>query len=675
MPLPQAFIAIEKTMASAMHVQWDALAKEIMGKVNELVEKRDWAGAHALADQLTLQGVVTEVRPKLHEMAVAAKLFGAHHVAGSVKATSFAQGDPLPKEMQTALDQLETMVEQDAADYVRNQLHAMITKLQQKDETTHFQKDDISEEQLEETGGLMEPDQGGKRKKTKKGDLKTLYVRRDLVNAQELHAWALTQGFKTVLPQEDMHVTVCYSKALVDWNAIEPAEGRLDVPEHAGDREIAVFGEAIVLTFDSDELQRDHAAFREDGASFDFDEYQPHVTISYGELPDHPVEPYRGPLVFGPEIFQEIKPGWADDLEETELRKAEKALHEMLNDAVLNGGKVAIDVGANLTTSRLVSFGFLAEATKSGVDEYQINEVLDTKTCPVCQYMHGKTFRVQNEYGRLLQALSTSDPQELKTISPWPSQSKAGLKDLYDMDPGEMQGAGYGSPPFHPGCRGMLVQVGEVSENVPLGGPRDEEDDDKLTTLTIDGLSDAADAVEADTAWEGERVDELDAAIDEIEDEDLKDQAREAFDAGDYETTLSIAEEADEQAAADAAADEAMDTAKDIWSQDEIDALGWERFDVTDPDAFSQIDDAYDDGDYDKAEALLTKWKKANGVTKDDTPEAAEDNYGPNAGKKKRKAQQRADRAQDYNDIKPDSSNVAFDAGTSDDSTAPLDRN
>jgi hypothetical protein len=112
-----------------------------------------------------------------------------------------------------------------------------------------------------------------------------------------------------------------------------------------------------------------------------------------------------------------------------------------------------------------------------------------------------------------------------------------------------------------------------------------------------------------------------------------------------------------------------------MWTQDDIDALGWQRFDVTDPTAFSAIDDAYNDGDYDKAEALLTKWKKDNGVTKDDTPEAAEEDYGPNSGKKKRKAQHRAGRAQDYNDIKPDSSNVAFDSGTSDDSTAPIDRN
>ena len=66
----------------------------------------------------------------------------------------------------------------------------------------------------------------------------------------------------------------------------------------------------------------------------------------------------------------------------------------MLNDAVVNGGKVAADLGAQLTTSRLVSLGFLSEAQKLGVSKYQVDEVLDDRTCPVCEYMNGKTFDV-----------------------------------------------------------------------------------------------------------------------------------------------------------------------------------------------------------------------------------------------------------------------------------------
>ena len=83
--------------------------------------------------------------------------------------------------------------------------------------------------------------------------------------------------------------------------------------------------------------------------------------------------------------------------------------------------------------------------------------------------MHGKTFEVAHEYFRLLTVLGTQDPQELKSAAPWPRQDKTGLKALYSMSAPEMQNAGYGSPPYHPGCRGVLVLAGSVDEEVPLG--------------------------------------------------------------------------------------------------------------------------------------------------------------------------------------------------------------
>jgi hypothetical protein len=50
----------------------------------------------------------------------------------------------------------------------------------------------------------------------------------------------------------------------------------------------------------------------ERGASWDYEEYQPHVTITYngGGIDLHAIEPYRGRLVFGPEIFEEINENW-----------------------------------------------------------------------------------------------------------------------------------------------------------------------------------------------------------------------------------------------------------------------------------------------------------------------------------------------------------------------------
>jgi len=144
------------------------------------------------------------------------------------------------------------------------------------------------------------------------------------------------------------------------------------------------------------------------------------------------------------------------------LRKADKALADMLNDAVLKGKKMPISTAAGLTTSRLISLGFLDQAIQDGHQQYQVTEVLDDRTCPVCQYMHGKIFNVSAQHARAMQALGTDDPAHLKTIAPWPGQSGDDMAELQGMSIAEMQDNGYGSPPYHPGCRGFLVPLGSV---------------------------------------------------------------------------------------------------------------------------------------------------------------------------------------------------------------------
>ncbi len=136
-------------------------------------------------------------------------------------------------------------------------------------------------------------------------------------------------------------------------------------------------------------------------------------------------------------------------------------LASKLNTAVASGG-AAIDLSANLTTSRLASYGSLTEATAGGMGRYQISEVLDLRTCPVCRRMHGKVFSTAPALEQTEQILLTDNPQELATSNPWPSQSRQGISDLSGMSTEELVGAGWNKPPFHPGCRGIIVPVGSV---------------------------------------------------------------------------------------------------------------------------------------------------------------------------------------------------------------------
>lgn len=183
---------------------------------------------------------------------------------------------------------------------------------------------------MEEFGRLSEqaePDEEAEVSALGLGDAapRTLYVQRKLLNAAEFIAWAKGQGFETTTPADDLHVTIAFSRVRVDWMKAGDTwstdkSGKLTV-QPGGARIVEMLGDKgdVVLLFNSSELSWRHEGIRRDaGASWDYPEYQPHVTITYaGQGVDMTkVEPYRGKLEFGPEIFQEIDEGWASRLHE-----------------------------------------------------------------------------------------------------------------------------------------------------------------------------------------------------------------------------------------------------------------------------------------------------------------------------------------------------------------------
>jgi phage-related protein (TIGR01555 family) len=153
---------------------------------------------------------------------------------------------------------------------------------------------------------------------------RTLYVSRKVQNAAEIIAWAKGQGFETTQPAAEMHVTIAFSRQPVDWMEAGQAwgekDGSLAIPP-GGPRLVEKLGSdgATVLLFGSSELSWRHEDIkRASGASWDYESYQPHVTISYqaGEMDLTKVEPYRGAIILGPEIFAEIVPGAAETVTE-----------------------------------------------------------------------------------------------------------------------------------------------------------------------------------------------------------------------------------------------------------------------------------------------------------------------------------------------------------------------
>ena len=151
--------------------------------------------------------------------------------------------------------------------------------------------------------------------KVKKAADKTLYVHRPLLNGDQVRAWAASQGIASTLPAGDMHVTIAFSREPVDWSSLTPDQGTLTAV--GGTRFAHQFAPkakdngALVLRFESPALDARWKAFCDAGASWDFPEYSPHITLTYSvpEVDTASIQPYEGPLVFGPEEFGEVNDG------------------------------------------------------------------------------------------------------------------------------------------------------------------------------------------------------------------------------------------------------------------------------------------------------------------------------------------------------------------------------
>lgn len=148
------------------------------------------------------------------------------------------------------------------------------------------------------------------------------------------------------------------------------------------------------------------------------------------------------------------------------VQKAETAPRFLKEFTSFQGeGEDMVQTIASLHTSRLAVWGFTAEAEVRGMQKYKLSAVIDSRTSDFCRWINGKEFDVEVAREKVIQALSVQNPDDLKTIAPWPKQTKAAMSSYAEMSADQLQKLGYSVPPFHPGCRTLCVPVG-YSETV-----------------------------------------------------------------------------------------------------------------------------------------------------------------------------------------------------------------
>ena len=134
--------------------------------------------------------------------------------------------------------------------------------------------------------------------------LKSLYVERKVLNATEVIFWCKENNIDFTIKPEDMHVTIAYSSKAVDWNDFVPDKNELRLNDRIGT--IKYFSDCLVLTFDSFFLQTRWKYFVYLGCSWDYPDYDPHVSLSYVKTTADLSMKYIGDIILGPEIFAKV---------------------------------------------------------------------------------------------------------------------------------------------------------------------------------------------------------------------------------------------------------------------------------------------------------------------------------------------------------------------------------
>lgn len=124
-----------------------------------------------------------------------------------------------------------------------------------------------------------------------------------------------------------------------------------------------------------------------------------------------------------------------------------------------NTGDEAMQLVSSLHSSRLAVWGFTAEASLYNLTNYQLSSVIDGRTSEFCRLINGRTFAVADATSSINTILQAQDPEDLRTLQPWPSQTKAGLEEFASLSTEEIVSRNWHIPPFHPGCRTMLVRL------------------------------------------------------------------------------------------------------------------------------------------------------------------------------------------------------------------------
>lgn len=115
------------------------------------------------------------------------------------------------------------------------------------------------------------------------------------------------------VPRDKLHTTIVYSRVFVPYKV---ASGSFEIADR-GSLTIFETGQgarALVLELESVYLTTRHNYAKALGATYDFPDYRPHITLSYDVGPLSFIGTYDVPVILDREYSEELNLDWKDTL-------------------------------------------------------------------------------------------------------------------------------------------------------------------------------------------------------------------------------------------------------------------------------------------------------------------------------------------------------------------------
>lgn len=148
-----------------------------------------------------------------------------------------------------------------------------------------------------------------------------LFVERKVINFDEIHDWFTRQSIDGLIKPSEYHITVAYSRKDVNLQNLEFDTSTLLIPGNQFNG-LEIFGDYLVqLVLTDVRLFSRFNYFKQNGCSWDYPSYCPHISIAEHTKTDlNEIEPYQGNIIPGPEIWEELNTDFSYERDDDENR-------------------------------------------------------------------------------------------------------------------------------------------------------------------------------------------------------------------------------------------------------------------------------------------------------------------------------------------------------------------